>query len=125
MIQEQLLQPRYEVIADYPFMNQYDVFIGKIYSHDWDNKQARINGDAFSTLDLSKYPHLFRKLEWWEKRDIKDMPEYVKCIKTPDQKHFPDVVYKVDNSIVLNTNCYLPATEQEYTLFLNELNNEK
>ncbi len=29
--------------------------------------------------EYAKYPHLFKKLEWWEDREEKDMPEYLKC----------------------------------------------
>ena len=119
MTTEQLMQPRYEVIADYP-----NSIIPK----------GNIVDDLLLfKIEFEKYPHLFRKLEWWEKRDVKDMPEYVKCIKTPDQKHFPDMIYKVryrafewgfdENEIpvFLETNCYIPSTETEFLNFKKEL----
>lgn len=68
MTTEELLQPRYKVIADYPGNVAY---VGEIYE---DDICIRWNEQKFK-----KYPHLFRKLEWWEERDEKDMPEYVKC----------------------------------------------
>ena len=132
MIQEELLKPRYEVIADYPNNEKYKV---------GDILQLETTGGVSNTLTddnyvdeyesfFITYPHLFRKLEWWEKRDIKDMPEYVKCTQTPDQLHFPNEVYKVKwigyswgesekGTIVTGTNCYIPATLEEYTNYIN------
>lgn len=58
-----LLKPRYIAIADYP---GYTFEIGKILD------------DEIIIESMIKYPHLFRKLEWWEERNIEDMPIYLK-----------------------------------------------
>lgn len=71
MTPEQLLQPRYLVIADYPG----SVFkVGQILESD----PGRITAIGYYQVD--KYPHLFRRLEWWKYRDEKDMPKYIKFI---------------------------------------------
>ena len=64
---EELLMPRIEVIADYPSSPYY---VGEIKDRLGDNVAAH----------FAKYPHLFRKLNWWEERKVEDMPEYVKVI---------------------------------------------
>lgn len=61
---EQLLLPRWQVIADYPF-SQWR--IGNVIMQEHDPQ-----------VSLESYPHLFKKLEWWEHRKPEEMPEYVK-----------------------------------------------
>lgn len=70
MTVEDLLKPRYLVIADYP--SNIDK-VGTVYEIDLSDG----HGVDFE-MTCKKYPHLFRKLEWWEERAIEDMPEYVK-----------------------------------------------
>ena len=73
MTNEELLLPRFEVVADYP---ESFFKIGQvIQQEEVDEGQLLYDMDFFL-----RYSHLFRKMGWWEKRDIKDMPEYVKCI---------------------------------------------
>lgn len=86
MTTEQLLKPRYEVIADYPF-NPYQ--IGDLVENIADTSvflYARIKDvDHLSSSSeiLDKYPHLFRKLNWWEKRKAEDMPKRLMCKAIP------------------------------------------
>lgn len=75
-----LMINRYKVIADYPESKYQVGFIltqiaGVTY---------RVNDSPFPTAinNIDKYPHLFRKLAWYEEGDVKDMPEYVKEDKT-------------------------------------------
>lgn len=135
MTPEQLLQPRYEVIADYP---NSPFTIGEILS-DYGTLTRpsfiqRSSGNQIRVDVVDKYPHLFRKLEWWEKRKPEDMPEYVKY-----QNNY--LVYKVvHNFIGLNkTMCkiydgkinirrhyefFQPATLQDYTDYLTKTNQQ-
>lgn len=108
-----LMKPRYKVIADYP-ANYYGV--GEIYT----------DCSAYTTELFEKYPHLFKKLEWWEEREESEMPEYVKEIG--GESH----VVKVANHYVVGMfegdldgqyweapyNEYVPATEAEYQNYL-------
>jgi hypothetical protein len=83
-------------------------------------------------IDISplSYPLIFKELQWWENRKVEDMPEYVKCVKSPDNLHRKNEIYYVISyasntecrsklgTIILNTNCYLPATEEEYNQYI-------
>jgi len=118
MTVEELLAPRYKVIADYPG-NLWDV--GTLLPSEYHAiKELSPNMIAF----YDKYPHLFRKLEWWEERKPEDMPEYLKTI------HHDGRIYKaIEHNIkasnglgFINENglrksyCnYLPTTLEDYT----------
>jgi len=119
---EKLLQPRYKLIADYP-SNIDDT--GTVYEIDLSDGY----GIDFE-MTCKKYSHLFRKLEWWEEREVSEMPEYLK--DTSD-----GIVYKVEyrargtnnieyrigiSWISLHFGTHVkPATEQDY---LNYKNNQ-
>ena len=114
MTPEELLQPRYRVIADYP-KSFYKT--GEII------KVCKINGDLIYCDDngtrYSDYPHLFERLEWWEERSKAEMPFY---IKSQDEGN----VIPIDWGIVKRVgNLYfdesLPATEEEYINYKNSI----
>ena len=67
MSREELLTPRYIVIADYPKSKDK---IGAIY-----RALTEMNVSFYNT-----YPAIFKRLEWWEHREEKDMPECLKWI---------------------------------------------
>jgi hypothetical protein len=76
---EELMKPRYKVIADWPGCN-WDV--GQILIHigngNFDCKEApTISG----LRNPENYPSNLNKMQWWEERAIDDMPEYVKVIR--------------------------------------------
>lgn len=75
---ENLLKPRWKVIANYP-NSPYK--IGQILNNDWHEYDLPAN-ELFSIatiyFEAHQYPAIFKKLEWWEERDIEEMPEYVK-----------------------------------------------
>jgi len=117
MTNEELLIPRWKVIADYP---------GSLYKVGYIiNEADNIEGRTFFTTTVHKYPHIFRALAWYEEREEKDMPEYVKDMEDGG------IVYKI---IKLHTKggimaeypdgsgktCWLgwdglePATKEEY-----------
>lgn len=130
MTKEELLKPRYKVKAPWPEM------------------RARFKGDPIIVLDsqdkdgyyttnghyqesfFKMYPHLFKPLEWWEEREEKDMPEYLK-LEFNNKIHFVHKVerwsgensygaplYEYINKVgYKTTSCVsdlLPATEKEY-----------
>jgi hypothetical protein len=77
MNKDELLKPRYKVIADWPemrdrFKNQPIIILDKEDEEGW----FTTNG-FYQQIFFEKYPHLFKKLEWWEEREESDMPEYV------------------------------------------------
>lgn len=64
----ELLKSRWKVIADYPGS---DYHIGEILDRDW----GWVGNDEVGFKhDLSHYPHLFKKLQWWEDRKPEEMP---------------------------------------------------
>ena len=85
MTAKELLQPRFEIIADYPMQSGQ---IGHIL-----NRSRTFFHYATRNIDeellapesvILKYPHLFRKLNWWEKREEKDMPKKIKSLQYGD-----------------------------------------
>ena len=79
MTPEELMKPRYKVVADYPG-NVFEIgsvitFLKQIKEGQiliWAYKDRTV---TFSSFD--KYPHLFKPLQWWEHREDIEMPEYV------------------------------------------------
>lgn len=73
------------------------------------------------TIDPKKFPLIFRPLEWWEHRKVREMPKYIKGI-------ISGKVYKVKKWDLKNKNGWIcsdgwnsyhhtgivPATESEY-----------
>ncbi len=80
MTAAELMQPRYEVIAEYPSCHHEK---GSIVDNVTEYMEAFFN----------KYPHLFRKLNWWEYRKVEDMPKRLICKAIPgDEKNKVDIV---------------------------------
>jgi hypothetical protein len=147
---DELLKPRYKVIADYPqppFTNDlYNVGNEHIFIEGDLLIQSTVNGaltfrryGRLGHMSVGvpccahpeKFPKIFKKLQWWEDRKLHEMPRYVKCIATPDQKIIPGDVFKLAwiepgwgtdhvHTIFLYTNCYIPATESEYNTYTNK-----
>lgn len=123
MTQEELLKPRYKQINDWPFMG-HKYKIGKIFTFE----------NEVDTGIISKYPHLFRKLEWWEDREKKDMPKYVKeedgqvfKVKEWDGTGSPYVFVDTNIHKGFREGCkytpaygVLPSTLSEYQSFLKQ-----
>ena len=118
MTKEQLLKPRWKVIADFP---DSDYKVGSIEDRDWCkyvNSEDETEGIVWKISDC---PHLFKELEWWEERTIEDLPDYVKYQK---------LIYKATDKFLASVSCEkhpsdgiglnadwgscLPATEAEY-----------
>lgn len=73
MTATELLQPRFEIIADFP--NNYLGKVGTILDRDWGAyPDGEDNPPAWT---ISMFPHLFRKLNWWEGRTAIQMPRKV------------------------------------------------
>jgi hypothetical protein len=83
-----LLKPRYKVIADF-YQNQKSIKDNQIkvgdlfmnYIPQQNIVWRRISNNKWEDITIhcpDQYPHLFRRLEWWEERQLNEMPEYVK-----------------------------------------------
>jgi hypothetical protein len=125
MTPQELLKPRYKVIADYP---------NRVYEIGQILERGMPELEHF----YSKYPHLFRKLEWWEERRIKiDLPSYVK-VTTDHSSLFNGDVFKVkwwgyqgaslfcvledgkSMEYKYDVKNFLPATQSEYESFIKQ-----
>jgi len=119
---ENLLKQRFEVIADFPMNNLPIGFI--IYS------------ENLKAIDFEKFPHLFKKLKWFEKRNESEMPIFLK--HSIDKEKFTfhkiekwDMQYmfgftNIEKREVCDLRTwaddynYLPATEEEYLQFCDK-----
>lgn len=126
MTPDELLKPRYEVIADYP-KNPWR--IGDIL-YPFDKKLSIAAG----LPEIERYPHLFKPLQWWERREEKDMPQYVK--HTLNGRTTYHKIERWDMEIMVGyldsgnrhvcsilswkpEYTYQPATESEYDNYIN------
>lgn len=71
------MQPRFEVIADFP--NNHFGAIGTILDRDW-AKYPNDDETQKAIWRISDFPHLFRKMNWWERRTAAEMPKKVKSL---------------------------------------------
>ena len=119
MTQEKLMQQRYKVIADWPYMGE-GYSIGKIIQIEGTDQFIKENNF------YDKYPHLFKKLEWWEERGIENMPQYLRlknqdwvfmpiCYLPPVDVLCPD---EVSDTFIHEIMNFIPATREEYEQYL-------
>ena len=147
MTVEELLKPRYKVIAQYP-NTPYEISDLVNISDDgnlfhaittWvgpDGQLIEQQKYYHSIETLQKYPHLFKQLEWWEDRKLEEMPEYVKRVN--GQEGVSGVIpfsmfrkeYEPYEDAELEWTCgsyhislFVPATEAEYTNYINSKQN--
>lgn len=136
---EELMRPRYKVIADYP---DSKFKVGEILEQDmpidypgWFSTNRRSNNDGRFEEILKKFPHIFQKIEWWEERNKEEMPEYVRV--APNWPYRTGEVYKVEsverrgaeNLLKIETDVnpldpmyFIPATQSEYQSFIQKSN---
>lgn len=125
-MEKDLMIPRYKVIADWP--GSLSIEVGQIIT----GNVGEVGAEMFR---LDAFPHLFRKLNWYEERDIEYMPKYVK-LSFDGKTHFVHKVerwtrensdgqplYEYFNKVnYLTIGCVselLPATEEEYNDYIN------
>lgn len=134
LTKDELLKPRYKVIADYPGN------IIPVRSIFWDDIESVIivtpSGSnsiqsSYPYRDKDKYPHLFQLLPWWRDREINDYPEYVVdtnlAFHKAKWKIHPHGLFmylddEADNGwhVIDKIMCfYMPATPEEYIAYIN------
>lgn len=116
---DELLKPRYKVIADYP---NASFKVGSVWETDIAVHYAQMSDE----LDFDKYPHLFQKLHWAEERELGELPEYVKfnnqfCYKVIEWGRLGaakcwDEINQEETRILFIMNLVAPITKQEYDL---------
>ncbi len=90
LTKEQLLQPRYRVIADYPFSPYKNGDIIEPKDGYWiasrvqsfEAFELRTVEHSFEERELTKYTNLFERARWSDNRLREDFPEYVLYDKT-------------------------------------------
>jgi len=96
MKSSELLSPRFEVIGEYPkceFLNGQILCRIKYATNDCYHVDENAPVGGLDLSELEKYPHLFRKMNWWEKRKIEDMPSrLVSLLDNSDQPEVFDIV---------------------------------
>lgn len=93
MTAEELLKPRFEVINNYPDCDKHKLGVGSIISFEFynekENQWYNDNGKSYKyEAYYEGYPHLFRKLNWWEKRKKEDMPKKLKSLASKNKPDF-------------------------------------
>lgn len=131
---QELMNPRYKVIANYPIseftvgdllqISEFNVpplfYIGIKDGNDIHIWMTEDN--------LQEFPHLFKKLEWWEGRSLQDMPKYIIGLNRGD-KHYREVERWDMRDGTLSPKATLkgfdyygsyiiPITEQEYNEYI-------
>ena len=126
MSNNELLKPRYKVIALYPNSETNGMIMGKILIADFPTKSTQ----ELWTEAKNEYPHIFKKLEWWEERGENDFDE-LKFVKTHAGNSVRTVLrlelrlnkIVLDGGKVRPISHWVPATEQEYNTFNAEIRN--
>jgi len=123
MTTEELLKPRYKVIAKYP-ESRFEV--EEILTQWIGSNFAGKNPYAILS-NPQEYPKVFKELHWWEDREIEDLPKYLKIDNSIRKVIKWDLIY--DKVIVTNLisqeerrnyiGIYTPLSEEEYLQFTN------
>jgi hypothetical protein len=117
MTKEELLKPRWKIIAAIPFKEEEDFWkVGEILDRDWGWHGNDEDGFKYH---ISDYPHLFKKLEWWEERKVEEMPEYLKWRDTgvvcKPSKFRDNYFFLADDDLFAYSFAYVDiATLEEY-----------
>lgn len=134
MSNDELLKPRYKVIADFPQWSAFKHNKGDILFLKGIHFVGSGTSKSINEKEIVLYPHLFKKLEWWEERELSDMPDYVKLIFN-DKISFVHKVHKWKSERnsdgqplyhyynlvdAMSTGCVVdlePATKEEYDAY--------
>lgn len=134
--EKDLLKPRYKQISSFPFFGTpflrqklaLRFIVGKIFVMDIVDEDGSSTSDGSYGEDFFKdYPHLFKRLEWWEERAKEDLPEYIKGKTTGHLYQVKEYHYlDTEEGMALTINGrwrilrdMQPATLEEYTTYIN------
>lgn len=79
--------------------------------------------------EVEKCPAIFKELQWWEKRDISELPEYVKSkhnegfvVKVKEWSFYRNDLcfYGVKSIFVYYPDIFLPCTKADYLNYINQ-----
>ncbi len=135
MTKEQLMIPRFKVIMDYP---QSTYKVGDTLTDNGKSAVLNQKGDAVFAQDWQSHPKIFEQLEWWQEREIQDMPTHLKVVKVINGEDCVGEIikaiagsysvtnpmgYKTDGKFVtgfdnIRLGCFEPSTEEEFNSFI-------
>ena len=121
MTTEELLQPRFKVISPYPcsIHKLGDI----ILTYKSAMSYAVQIDDVSEKICLEDYPNIFKKLKWFEDREIEDLPEYLKDKNEIYKVYKYDLSYSMFSVKVYEKSGYiltlflynvLPSNKEEY-----------
>lgn len=130
---DELMKPRIEIVAPWPICTKHSTLeplsIGDVFQV---NPDGSISKDSFTVLNVAKYPHLFKPLEWWRRREVSELPQYVRRstgtifkVDTWEIDEEGEPFMWLEKPIMKTKDWYpdsfdfLPATESEYQQYLN------
>ena len=138
MTHQQLLTPRWLVLGDWPGREHDKYVIGEIIIESTSPKELPRNQDGKLRwkMQWEKYPRLFRRLMWFEERNLEELIEHVKFIRDSDTNEVYQV-YKFDKFVCLDClllddtgtfgslipleRQHVPATEDEFHQYIASL----
>lgn len=93
---KELMYPRWELIANFPFciLRLGEVVTELPSSNEYERIFTYGDKRRFYKLDHcpEDYPHLYKKLEWWDRRPEEDMPKKVICKAIPGDQEVIEVL---------------------------------
>jgi hypothetical protein len=122
---DELLKPRYKVIADYPDNKNK---VGDIIT--LQTAQTKAAHELVCGW-YDKYPAIFQPLEWWQEREPDEMPEYLK--DTRDGEIVKAIQYG-DNQVLVKARVFecrielrymIPSCIADYNAYLQTTNQLK
>lgn len=123
MTTQELLQRRKKVMIKYP-NSPFEV--GEILMQRTSNSKVfrKLNDHSIGVI-ADDFPDIFKEMNWWEERDEKDMPEYVKDIYE-GEVHFVEswehLIFwtgKTEKGIEFMQDDIIPASKEEYEQYLS------
>lgn len=125
---EELMKPRFKVIADYPgnMFRVGEILEATEFPKRWAGEKFNLNNNH-----PSEYPKIFMELHWWEERKDEDTPQYLKRPKNGvvfEPYHIDiETGYYYEDEKEYNANDYsqlsdvLPATESDYQEYISKI----
>jgi hypothetical protein len=95
MTSKELLEPRFEVLEEYPnckFKKGEILKRIKNSTNHWYDSNENVFVGNILLEEIEKFPHLFRKLNWWEHREKEDMPRKLICKAIKDDTEIMDIL---------------------------------
>lgn len=133
MTTEYLLIPRYKICKegypDMPFVSEAVILLNGLD----DNKPFySTQNEKWYEPYFDRFPNIFRKLEWWERRSKKDLPEYIRAkesgrvVKAEKWDMYGLKETSARTNAEVSGFCWfvtgiLPATEAEYIEYQQSL----